>query len=452
MTRKYNLDEEFSVGDPLHVETHESVSKAVNDIDDRTSTIETLLTEGRLSKSELSAASVQAAEGAVFTQRGQDLITRARGQALAPWFARVSKRAVDTLPMCIWVMSHSIGEGSGASARSRRWLDRLVADAPTAFPVANVTEAALYYPAHYYSSAVASAWTYDYYTGSTPVPPVYVDNIYGWGGRSVKLASRGRMTIDPALLVGKTHARVFYPGGTSKAAITAYVNGASASTRTVETAEGEYFFDVALGGTATSFDLRHVNVSNDMHVNGVILYNDNYTKGVTVIDASHAGWSTRDYLLNQVTNRTTLAQLANKKGQFVPALCIIGLLANDYGQNVPPSEAKANLQGLIASVRSSPAVAVAPPSFLILIDTETDPAGTQSYAWSEYVRVAYEVAAEDTGGPGGSSSVAALDLGVTFPSPTVAQTLSIMSSDLVHPLDGGHQMIEDRILSAIRPR
>lgn len=53
MVRKYNLDETIAEGDPLHPETHEAIAEAVNDLDDRAATVETIINTGRLSPTEL---------------------------------------------------------------------------------------------------------------------------------------------------------------------------------------------------------------------------------------------------------------------------------------------------------------------------------------------------------------------------------------------------------------
>lgn len=59
MVRKYNLDETIAEGDPLHPETHQAIATSVNDLDDRTDIVETIIGTGRLSPTELSASFVQ---------------------------------------------------------------------------------------------------------------------------------------------------------------------------------------------------------------------------------------------------------------------------------------------------------------------------------------------------------------------------------------------------------
>ena len=74
-----------------------------------------------------------------------------------------------------------------------------------------------------------------------------------------------------------------------------------------------------------------------------------------------------------------------------------------------------------------------------------------AYPWSQYVTAAYNAAAADTSGPGGTSLVSVMDftLGPVMPGADTDVYGLWQPTDLAHPSNKGHQMIADCVAQFI---
>jgi len=110
---------------------------------------------------------------------------------------------------------------------------------------------------------------------------------------------------------------------------------------------------------------------------------------------------------------------------------------------VPPGTFQSRLQAIIAAIQAR--LATPYPSFVLCMFPARAGQSGYTYPWSQYVSAAYNVAAADTSGPGGTSVVTVMDftLVTTMPGADGDSYGFWQPGDLVHPSNKGHQMIAD---------
>src|SRR5579859_3914193 len=182
-------------------------------------------------------------------------------------------------------------------------------------------------------------------------------------------------------------------------------------------------------------------VSGKADIDGVIEYNGDYASGIQVHDASHYGWQTSNWV--NALNGGAASGPAGGLAALAPAAVVITLGYNDQYTAVPPATFQSRLQAIISAIEAR--LAAPYPAFILCMTPARAGQSGFTFPWSQYVTAAYNVAAADTSGPGGTSVVSVMDFTLI---PTMPDADSDVygfwqPGDLVHPSNRGHQMIAD---------
>lgn len=248
--------------------------------------------------------------------------------------------------------------------------------------------------------------------------------------------------------------------GTAGQSITFSLKGDSADIMWVQTPFGGSFSWAVDGGQATTVStngsatidgkLTHIPlgppgphtlvlswVSGSSNIDGVVEYNGDYTQGITVHDAAHFGWQTSNWA-SAMGGGPGMAIAA-----LAPSAVIITLGYNDQYVGLAPSSFQSHLQAIISGLQARLPHPL--PAVILNMLPARPNQSSFSNPWSAYVGAAYNVAAADTSGPGGTSLVTVFDFtsGPVMPAPDTDVYGFWQPADLVHPSDKGHQMIAD---------
>jgi lysophospholipase L1-like esterase len=347
------------------------------------------------------------------------------GGPLQPWYVALANRHYARASVVI--IGDSITEGQGATAMTRRYVDRLAANLRNRFPttgalgtgggrgmLAPQLSGSTTYPA---TSYVTVAGTPGGPTnGYGPKKAVW--NISG-AGRSYTYALTG------------TSADVHYVRNGGNGTFSWAVDGGAATN--IDTGpSGSALTDgvatrIPLGANGPhTLTLAYVS-GGATYIDGVVEFAGDEASGIMVHDFGHFGWTSTDWAGGNYPASAWPATV----NAMAPALLGIQLGANDYGNNIPPVTFQANLQSIITQTRAA-MTAPYPPVVLALTPQRT---GTYAYQWAQYVAAAYAVAAADP-------TVSVLEHGARMPAVTAAQTYGLYV-DGVHPSDKGHSMLAD---------
>lgn len=373
-----------------------------------------------------------ATAGLAASAYNKQLLDTQRSAALLPFSAGLANRHYARCNVvCI---GDSISEGQGATQADRRWIARLRDNLRTRHQTTGLS---------------------------------------GGGRGFLGAASTGEFSFTwPATLAGSpTQGSTLGPKsqfvqlGASGQTITYSLTGDSADIMWTQVPFGGTFSWRVDGGSATNVStnggavvdgmLTHISlgssgahtlvlawVSGSSNIDGVIEYNGDYALGVQVHDAAHYGWQTGNWVTATAGGTTSPAKAI---AQLSPAAIIITLGVNDQFSGVTPATFQSNLTTIIAQLR---AVVSAPSPAIIL--NMLPPRINQSsytYAWSQYVNAAWNIASSDTAGPTGGSLVSVIDftLGPTMMGADSDVHGGWASGDEVHPSDKGHSLIADTV-------
>ncbi|HEX9033911.1 MAG TPA: GDSL-type esterase/lipase family protein [Streptosporangiaceae bacterium] len=363
-------------------------------------------------------------------------IASQQSRSLSPWFAGLSNRLSATCSVVC--LGDSITEGVHASGPpstgfENRWLARLRDVLRSRYPTQGLTgggrgfigatssgEGSFAWPAALAGSPITAA------TGGPKAKFVQL----GGAGQSITFALAG----DSADIMWMQAAF----GGTFSWA----VDGGTAtrvSTNGSSTVDGR-ITHIPLGSPGPH-TLVLSWVSGNGNIDGVVEYNGDYGRGISVHDAGHYGWQTSSWV--NALNNGAVSGPAAAIAALSPSAIIITLGSNDQYTGVDPATFQSRLQAIIASLRARLANPY-PAIVLNMLPARVSQSG-YTFPWSQYVAAAYNVAAADTAGPGGMSVVSVMDFTV-IPAMPGADTDAYgfwQSGDLVHPSNRGHQMIAD---------
>lgn len=182
-------------------------------------------------------------------------------------------------------------------------------------------------------------------------------------------------------------------------------------------------------------------VSGKSNIDGVIENSGDYAAGIQVHDAGHYGWQSSSWV--SALGGGAASGPAGGIAALSPAAVIISLGSNDQFSGVPPATFQSRLQAIISAIQAR--LATPFPSFVLCMLPARAGQSGYAYPWSQYVTAAYNVAAADNSGPGGTSVVAVMDftLVATMPGADADAYGFWQAGDLVHPSNRGHQMIAD---------
>lgn len=354
--------------------------------------------------------------------------------ALRGWYAALANR--DSAQAKAMHVGDSTTEGGTLTAISQRWLDRLAAHMRARYPVTGVVGGA---PSTY----LPAAWG----VGSSIPAPATIggspgQHANGLGRRGYSLTASGQSVTWT--VTGRLVDIAFTKqSGLGIAAVAidgipaAALNTASGATGSFVSAVARY--DLSTTGTHT---VAVTWTSGTVMVEGIVTYSGDSTAGILHYDAGHFGYTTNNFQA-AATNAwmTTAAWLQ-------PQLITINVGINDYKQNRGAAAYTTDLNTIIASLRANLTAPAATSILLIKASQPTHPS-TPTEPWANYVAADYAIAAADTGGPGGASGIAVLELGTRMPTPTTDNTLALYNADLTHPTAKGNAFIADVLLAVL---
>lgn len=363
----------------------------------------------------------------------QQLATQ-RSQALLPFSAGVANRHYARCNIvCI---GDSISEGQGATLVDRRWIARLRDNLRNRYQTTSLTGGGRGFLGAASSGTISFVWPTTI-AGS----PVQATTL-GPKGQFVQLSGAGQsITYN---LVGDS-ADIMWTqvpfGGTFSYSID---GGAAVNVST----NGGGILDgmlthIVLGANG-AHTLTLAWVSGSANIDGVVEYASDYTRGLQVHDAAHYGWQTSNWVSVTAGGAASPARAIN---QLSPSAIIITLGVNDQFAGVPPATVQANLTTIISQLR---AVATAPyPAIVLNMLPPRVNQSSYTYPWSQYVAAAWNIAANDTGGPSGNSIVTVMDF--TLGPRMLGADTDVYGGwpvgDEVHPSDKGHSLIADAVTS-----
>jgi hypothetical protein len=176
----------------------------------------------------------------------------------------------------------------------------------------------------------------------------------------------------------------------------------------------------------------------NVFLDGVIVYNGDETKGIRGFDAGHNGLKTSDYTV------TSVPPFEVSIGALNPHLIAVSLGENDWTADVPAATAQANLQSLIARIKTASTTS---PSFVLMAwPTPLASGTTHTDTWANYLAMYAAVAAADP------TNVCVLDMTQRATAPGVSNALGLFNSDLQHPSTKGSTYIADTFVSFVSPR
>jgi len=194
-------------------------------------------------------------------------------------------------------------------------------------------------------------------------------------------------------------------------------------------------------GSAGAHTVTLAWVSGNASVDGVIEYNGDFSSGIQVHDCGHYGWQTSSWVtaLNSGAASGPTAAIAALK----PNAVIIALGVNDQFSGTAPAAYAANLQTIITDLKQQ--LTTPYPSFILFMYPPRTGQSGYTFPWSAYTQAAWQVAAADTSGPGGTSLVAVMDCtrGPLLPGADTDVYGIWQAGDLVHPSNLGHQALGD---------
>ncbi|SEL12162.1 hypothetical protein SAMN05216359_105274 [Roseateles sp. YR242] len=219
-------------------------------------------------------------------------------------------------------------------------------------------------------------------------------NIFGAAGQTATITFTGTHAVIHYLKASST--RVGYYKVDGGAAVTFETNNGAIS-------DNGY---VTIGPLVSGQHTLEVGWSSggQVYIAGAAFYDGDLNAGIQFYEGGHTAFRTTDYL--------AVPALDARIATIGPHLLIIALGQNDFAQGaglfISAAQYKANLETYIARLRAAGVTA----SILLMTSADTTlikNAG-QTSNWSDFVQAAKDIAAADTGGPGGASGVAHIAL------------------------------------------
>jgi lysophospholipase L1-like esterase len=348
---------------------------------------------------------------------GQQQLEVQRLTALRSWHAALAGRRYAACNVA--VLGSSSTEGTGADAYERRYLHRLTAALRAAAPTPGVVGGDNYTPAS--GSGATFTWPLVRTGGSNSTAT-------GWALRAALLTTTGNnVTYTTQASSFEVWYSQFTTGGIFSVTIDGTVVAASVNTAGTLDRNAKWTSAALAPGTHT-ITVTWVSTAN-VFIYGIASYNGDESAGIRVFDGGLSGLQSGDLVTNS-------AQWTPRLTGIDADLVIYQIGANDYTSNVVPATFKSNVQSIIASIRSGSPGA---PSIVLTMAPLTA-STTQTYTWAQYQQAVYEIAAADTGGPGGASGVVVWDAALRWDSPYTDNSLAIFAGDMTHMTNLGHQL------------
>jgi lysophospholipase L1-like esterase len=357
------------------------------------------------------------------------------GLPLLSWHAALANRR--WAPAVVAVLGSSSSEGVGASGPGRGYVPALAQNLRDAFPVVGVGGGGNPAGAGGGDNYVA-AWGTPRWWPVTTGGGAVRSKTAGWGLKAVDLVAAGQSLT---LTFTGTSVRVWYSAVPAGGAFSVTVDGVAAGVAVGTASAG----DAASWRSAPLGPGRHTIVvtsegGGTVRVHGFATFDGDEERGVQVYNGGHGGRTSGDFVKGATAWVPRLRSLQ-------PHLVILQLGVNDWRIGVPAAVMRQNLQKIIAMVRAN---TTTEPSFVVYGPPRVG-ADRRVQDFANYTDAWREVAAEDTGGPGGGSGVAWFDLAARQLSPSSDNRLGLYCEDLVHMTDRGAAFTADALTALIRP-
>ncbi|SDT27109.1 GDSL-type esterase/lipase family protein [Actinoplanes derwentensis] len=378
----------------------------------------TLIRAGGLLAGGLAVGAV-VAESARADSNGADL-------PLLTWHAALAGRRWS--PAVVAVLGSSTSEGVGVSAYGRGYPHLLADNLRTAHPVAGAVGGDNY----------VAAW------GTT--------GINGWPvqstGERVKSAGWGLKSLTQSAGQNATYTfqgtgvEVWFsaqPGGGSfSVTIDGLVHAASIGAEAASLDRNARWISPAL--PRGSHTIVVTCLAGPVSLHGFATSDGDENRGIRLYNGGHGGRTSGDFA-------DGVSSWAPRLRSIQPHLVILQLGVNDWRINVPAATMKTNFKTIIAAVRRTTDTS---PSFVIYGSPRVN-AGSPRQDFALFTQAWQELAAEDTGGPGGASAVAYFDLAARQLSPTTDNTLHLYNNDRLHVTDRGAAFTADALATFLSP-
>lgn len=367
------------------------------------------------------------------------------------WNSAVAAAKAGTGRAKILVVGDSIAEGENASSRATRWLDSLVAKMRSDFGLTAAGGQGLT-PAGGYATYLDSSepWR-NPWTVTGTVSTGQVGTMQGDKGAYLNSGASISRTVT-----GDSADLVYFGvstglSGITWGTITIAVDGTTVATVSPTAAGAQkpgqiYHFSLGTAGTHT---VKYTATGGAVMIDGDVIYNGDYTAGITYWDASHTGYtSSQDITMMGTSGATSGSTTGNWAGwsNFAPHLVIIDQVGgNDLGDGTnTPSQVASNLTSMLNALKALPSS----PSILVFAPMRTP--GVESESNGSYTIADY-VSACKTVATGAGTSVNWLDLNDVYPYASIPSSWTTGDSQQQHPNDTGQAAEMSTIAGIIEP-
>lgn len=251
-------------------------------------------------------------------------------------------------PVKWMAIGDSITEGTGVTTHAETWLNLAAKKVREAYPTIDGTTIP--------GNAVVTqhGWTPIAQTSSTMVSPWVgagsFSSASSFGFRHTKSTSISSSATLTATVTG-TDIDVWWTQGPSTVAFTVWVNGVLKATLGTSSASVTSGFKsrITMGAAASyTVQIKGNAAASSSFINGVTVYNGNYSSGLVTINAGVHGYKTTEWNVS-----TAHANWIQDYGTLDPHLVTIMLGANDYSSVIGPATFQTNLNNMINSIRTN---------------------------------------------------------------------------------------------------
>jgi lysophospholipase L1-like esterase len=373
----------------------------------------------------------------VSTKLAREVLTTADGQSMLPWFFGLAQR--DTAPAKIVAIGDSGTEGQGASARANRWTNRLVDRLRRMYM--NGTGGQEYLPAYGTTLAPDSGWAVATYTNAGNMSQ---SSAAGLGLHSVVMNAACSISWS----VTGDSADIRWYGFSGGGHFTWQVDGGAATdiTATAGSDQPANVTHISLGAAA-AHTVKVNWVSGNPIIEGLTVFNGDYTTGIHVYNAGRYGYTAANFVDTAIipTGGSTSIKDGHKAivANIAPHLVILAIGSNDWlndnGTTGTPTAVQGRLQTLITDCSAF----TYKPSIIIPAQYNI-PSGmsTSAFPYSAYIDMFRTLEA-------GNTNVKVLDFSRRFPTPTAVPYVS--ATDNLHLSNAGQSLMADYYFAALRP-
>lgn len=353
--------------------------------------------------------------------------------ALRPMHAGLAAR--DTVGFRMVCVGDSVQEGEGVTDPAFRYTERfekmLRAGFPTAYAGSGVRGSvkSSFIPAYYLSSTLTDT-TQDSTGNGSGTPTFTVDEAYGFGGRSLRLARGAALTWVQEC----TGFRIHYAKGSFGVNFLVLVDGvqvASVPTNDSTTAGGFITATYAVSPGVHTITVKTTDTSGFIStIHGAEFFYDDEVAGIRVYDAAKSGAHTNSFGAEHFKSITNIGAV-----QAV----LISLVTNDSVlYSVSPSSFRTNLLARMAEIDTAITNEF---SFIVLFVPQPNATLLAGTTWQQYIDAAKSACAARTN----AYFVNMAD----FMGPSVAGDTLSLWADSVHMNRKGHAMCADALMRSL---